>query len=281
MGFVVGCGRSGTTVLGDVIGRHPGAEYLFEPYHLWWAIDERLDVNGLYSGRAGRWFFDAADATEEMEGRFRRVMGSVGRPGAMLVEKTPHNVARIGLLERLAPGSQYVHIVRNGLSVVESIERLATMQPYRLAFMSDYNQWWGTRGAKWEALSAEGHDRGYFGEEVGQLRTDAQRGAYEWIVSIGEADRWREALGERLLEVTYTELTERPREVLERVREHLGLGREETWLAEGAGMLMPERAAKDVECRLPRRLCERFNELQARWGFAGRAEVLEGGSGDA
>ncbi len=30
--FVIGCGRSGTTFLGDVLGSHPKSAYMFEPY---------------------------------------------------------------------------------------------------------------------------------------------------------------------------------------------------------------------------------------------------------
>lgn len=275
MGFVVGCGRSGTTILGDVIGRHPGTVYMYEPYHLWWAIDERLDVTGLYTGHVGKMFFDAEDATKELAERFARAMAPQAQPGKMLIEKTPHNAMRIGLLERLAPSARYVHIVRNGLAVIDSIERLATTQPYRIAFKSNYNQWWGADGARWTALRDEAPGRGHFPDEVGLLETDAQRAAYEWLVSIREMDRHRDGLADRLLEITYTDLTANPEDTLSRVERFLGLGPSPEWVEQASGTLKPERPPHDVERRLPPGVCEAFNQIQERFGFPGRAVPMD------
>lgn len=43
-GFIIGCGRSGTTILGTILEQHPSICYLLEPYHLWAAIDPRTDA---------------------------------------------------------------------------------------------------------------------------------------------------------------------------------------------------------------------------------------------
>jgi hypothetical protein len=54
--FIIGCGRSGTTILGQVLSAHPEVYYLFEPYHLWAAIDPMTDVlepGGVYETSKG------------------------------------------------------------------------------------------------------------------------------------------------------------------------------------------------------------------------------------
>ena len=41
--FIIGCGRSGTTLLGKMFDAHPAVRYLYEPYHLWAAIEPATD----------------------------------------------------------------------------------------------------------------------------------------------------------------------------------------------------------------------------------------------
>jgi hypothetical protein len=63
--FVVGCGRSGTTILGNLIGIHPGVTYLNEPYHLWAAIDPALDLTNLHVRHRARLFWTDPATDEE------------------------------------------------------------------------------------------------------------------------------------------------------------------------------------------------------------------------
>ena len=273
-GFIVACGRSGTTILGRLFATHPEIAYLREPYHYWAQVDRRCDVTNLHYRVRGLWFMDAEDRTDRAQIVFNRlVMGERARSGKpMVVEKTPHNIARIGFLEALAPGARYVHIVRNGIDVCRSIEQLATLQPYRMAFRSRYNQWWGEDGAKWRALSEEGPKRGYFANEVARLVTDAQRGAYEWLTSLGEAERWRDRLGERLLELRYQDLTTDPRGCLARLCEHLGVAAPVDWLESVAQLVGPERVRARTPITLPPGMADAFNSSQERYGFDGRSE---------
>ena len=63
MAFLVGCGRSGTTVLGDVFGRHPEVHYFYEPYHLWATIDPLTDVTNRYQVRPAHLLMDGNDVS--------------------------------------------------------------------------------------------------------------------------------------------------------------------------------------------------------------------------
>jgi hypothetical protein len=212
-----------------------------------------------------------------MRVRFARlILGARERSGRrVLVEKTPHNVYRIGLLEALTGGgAKYVHIVRDGIDVARSIERLAANQPYKMAGRADYNQWWGSNELKWRRLAEEGPARGHFSvEEVSRLRTHGQRGAYEWLTSLGEADRWRAVLGDRLLELTYRELTVDTVQTLRRVASHVGAEAPTPWLDEAVTMVSPERRNKGGELRLPERMNEQFNRYQERYGFEDRSQA--------
>ncbi len=273
--FIVGCGRSGTTILGSLFERHPQAHYLREPYHLWACVEPRTDVNALYYKVAdARFFLDEVDASPEAVQRFRRLFLESTAGGRSMVEKTPHNVARIGFIEALAPGSRWVHIVRDGVDVARSIDRLATGNFYRIAGRPDINQWWGSDGAKWKALAREGAARGYCADDVTALETHLQRGAYEWVVSLEEAARWRQRIGERFLEIRYVDFANATTESLQRLCEHFGIDAPAGWLAWAQQQVSPPRHNKGSTLKLPPCVAERFNRLQAEHDLLGRAESV-------
>lgn len=275
--FIVGCGRSGTTVLGQLVSMNPRVHYLREPYHLWQAIDSRMDVTGLHSTPDDALlFFDQGDSTPEAREKFDKLIARSGHAESheCVIEKTPHNAARLGWIRAAVPNARVLHMVRNGLSVVRSIGRIASKPYYRLGFKPSYNQWWGTRSNKWNRLRREAADRGYFPNEVGLLQTNEQKGAYEWLVSIGEVDRWRETLGDQLLEITYSGLTEETKQTCERIAVHFDIPCDNQWVSRSSKLLSAERINTGGTLRLPRRMCQRFNEYQRRYGFAGRAEPI-------
>lgn len=248
--------------------------YLREPYHLWQAIDSRMDVTGLHSDPEDtRFFMDVDDVTERGKKRFDKTIARTGTKGThqCVIEKTPHNAGKLGWIEAIEPGYKVIHIVRNGLSVVRSINRLATKPTYRLAIKPNYNQWWGENDAKWKALKQEGPALGYFGDEINQLKTSTQRGAYEWLVSIGELDRWRDRLGDRLLEITYTQLTSDPAGTCHQIADHFDIPASDEWIQLAKDMLSSERVNDGDELELPPKMMKQFNEYQERFGFEGRA----------
>src|SRR5579862_8991822 len=72
--YLIGCGRSGTTVCGDALKSHPDIQYFFEPYHLWSTIDPVSDVLNLFQVGTARLLMDQQHCTEEAKRRFRRLL---------------------------------------------------------------------------------------------------------------------------------------------------------------------------------------------------------------
>jgi hypothetical protein len=273
--FIIGCGRSGTSILGKALQHHPDVCYLREPIHLWAAIDRRTDVTHLhYRLPEARFIMDASHSNRQNELRFGRlILGARDRLGARIViEKTPHNAARIGFIESLVHGALYLHIVRDGVDVTRSINRLATTDPFKLAHQPRHNTWWGNENSKWKALARDGVEAGYFPGEIAQVRTHAAKGAYEWLVSLGEVDRWRARLGERLREVRYDDFTSDPAGTLGTLCAFVGISCPQQWLDRVVGLIDAERRNHGQPLRLPPRMCREFNRYQERYGFGGRAE---------
>jgi hypothetical protein len=275
--FIVGCGRSGTTLIGECLRRHQGVEYLFEPYHLWGVVDRRTDVTNLHYDVFPRYFMDGDAATSDAREKLWRLVNwktSKSADTRIVVEKTPHNVARIGFLEEMIPGSRYIHIVRNGMDVALSISRIATQSKVRITGKPTYNQWWGTDNIRWRTLKAESQSRGLIGDEIFQLETELQRAAFEWVISVEEAKRWQAQLGNRFLEVSYSDLTSDAAGQLRGLATFLGLPVQNEWLEQTSALIRPERHS-DVALRLPASLCSRFNHWQSVFGFPGRATPAE------
>lgn len=269
--FVIGCGRSGTTVLGKMLEAHPDVHYIFEPWYLWCAVDPRLDLTNLHTSIEVSAIIDETFFSTDAQVRFNRLFYQ--GESKTLVEKTPHNALRIGYLEKLVPCANYLHIVRDGMEVIESINKLATENTYRIATMLQYNQWWGVRFCKWEAIKRAGVSIGYCAEEVDRLITNRQRGALEWLLSLHEVEKHRAALGQRLLEIKYDDLVTQTIDVLERIANRFDLKQDSEWLANASKMIRP-RQSNNNACKsfiLPRGICEEFNNYQEKYGFPHRA----------
>ncbi len=182
---------------------------------------------------------------------------------------------RIGYLDALAPQARFVHIVRDGVDVCRSIDRLATTNTYRIAGKPTLNQWWGVEDAKWRALAGDGAAAGYYPKQVDGLRDHLVRGAYEWLVSLHEVERMRDMLGERLLDISYSTLTADPETALRQICTFLGLDAPPAWLQTAAATVDPLRSNEGEAVVLPAPMARAFNEFQARFGFANRASPAD------
>ncbi len=273
--YLIGCGRSGTTVCGEVLKHHPDVHYFFEPYHLWASIDPTIDVLNLYHIGSATLLLGPDRCSERSRKRFNRLLlDPAERAGAkLMVEKTPFNACRIGYLDALSPGCKFIHLVRDGVDVARSIDRLSRDRSYGIVGKGDLNRWWGRSGCKWTALATDGSGANYFPDEISLLQSYESKGAYEWLVSLGEIDRWRGRLGDRLLEITYDELTANPRKTLNTICDFLGVVVDDRWLAASVKQIDAARKNFGAPVILPPKMAEAFNREQERFKFANRAVV--------
>ncbi len=272
--FLIGCGRSGTTIVGEIFSDHPEVLYFFEPYHLWGTIDPSIDVLNLYHLGASRLLVDGHHCTAEAKRRFHQLLIEPARRtnAALVLEKTPFNACRIGFIEELRPGSKYIHMMRDGVDVVRSIGRLSLDRTYSIAGRNQLNRWWGRGGCKWTALAEDGVAAGYFPDEVSLLKSYESMGAYEWLVSMGEIDRWRDRLGDRILEMNYEHLTRDPVSSVKQLCQFLSLSMPRAWMERSIQKIGRERHNRGAPLLLPPKMAAAFNDYQMRFGFAGRAE---------
>lgn len=110
--FVVGCARSGTSILGELIASHPEVRYLFEAHDAW-------SLAG--SGPDGSDRLVADDVSPEDQQRIRRWFAQHHRDESLLVEKNPRSALRIPMIRSIFPEARLIHIVRDGRDVACSM----------------------------------------------------------------------------------------------------------------------------------------------------------------
>ena len=176
--FIIGCGRSGTTILGKTLSNHPQIKYLNERRDLWHKSYPEFNIweeNVLNA----KLYATAKDYSEEKSFELRnlffreQVLGNA----TILLEKLPINNFRLEFLQKSFPEAKYIYLSRNGLEVSKSIEKKIQKKN------------WFT-GSKFRLLQQ-------FSGDNNTLDSDEQKGMWEWKLSIHESDSFFKKLPKR------------------------------------------------------------------------------------
>lgn len=183
--FVVGMGRSGTTLLGQVLAAHPAVGFLNEPKAMWHCIRPDEDVIGSYAPRGtGRLRLGAGDADPATAQRahamfswYLRMSGS-----RRVVDKYPELIFRTDFVRAIFPDARFLIAIRSPDRVLPSVAAWSDTHAEEGA------DWWGAGGQKWEVLWREAVE-GLEGNsdicalDLGAETDDRVRAAVEWLVT--------------------------------------------------------------------------------------------------
>ena len=231
--FIVGCGRSGTTVLGRLIQSHPQLAYLNEAGHIW-HYNPQVDIWGPKSAqRKGKLSLTAADLSPRVAERVHRAFAvELHRQGGdYIVEKTPVNSFRIDYLLGIFPDARFIHMLRNGVEVAHSI-----------AVGVHAGTW--HKGRKWELLvdHARTQGKGHLSE---LCQSGIDRGLLEWRLFVTAARRNLSQIPpHRCLEIRYRDLIAAP---------HTACTQIETFIGVDTSQEMRQFAAEQIRRRSPQR----------------------------
>ncbi|MEO7117613.1 MAG: sulfotransferase [Candidatus Limnocylindrales bacterium] len=204
--FLIGAARSGTTFLGDCVGRLPEISYHHEPPAT--KAAGRYAYEGGWGFRRSRWFFRLV---------YRWLLRVELDGGLRFTEKTPTNALLIPFLDRSFKGAQFVHIVRDGRDVATShvkkpwllaSSRGSTVREPGGYLHGPYAPWWvePDRRAEFEATS------------------DIHRVIWAWRRYVEAALRDGPALGPgHYLEVRFESLIANTQHEGERILDFLGI----------------------------------------------------------
>ena len=113
--IVLASPRSGTTILGEVLGRHPQIAHWYEPYFVWENRFPKFDDDVRPAALA------TPKVTRYIRTEFARFRAKSNRP--YILEKTPHNALKIPFVKVVFPNAKWIHLYRDGYDTAYSIFR--------------------------------------------------------------------------------------------------------------------------------------------------------------
>ena len=203
--FIIGCGRSGTTILGKTLSNHPKIKYLNERRDLWHKIypefniwEENVLNPKLYANEKDY----CIEKSSELRNLFFReqVLGNA----TVLIEKLPINNFRLKFLQKCFPKAKYIYLTRNGIEVSKSIEKRIQKKN------------WYT-GNKFRLLQQ------YFEGET-NIMSDQQKGMWEWKLSMDKSHFFFQKLKrDKFIHLSYQDFIENTEDSLSKIFEFLRL----------------------------------------------------------
>jgi len=224
--FILGTGRSGSTVLGKVLSMHKDLEFLNEPKALWAYLHNQEDLMGSYNNGTGRYRLEQSDASADIIKKAHRIFaGSLMVTGQKrFVDKYPELIFRTSFVSKIFPDAQYIFLTRNVDSTCTSIsywsERKGTKERDGTA------DWWGLNNRKWDALLEEllpEHDdlMAHF-DEIRGLNEEG-KAAIEWVVTMREGIKLSKENPNKFIYLPYDELCANSAEWINKLSEFLHL----------------------------------------------------------
>jgi hypothetical protein len=216
--FIIGCGRSGTTILGTALSKHSAVTYLNEPRHLWYSAYPITDIwTSRAPARQGKLFLSEPDAEPDRSVRLKRLFHFEtivsGRP--VLIEKLPINAFRLRFISEIFPDARFVHIYRSGLEVARSIELLSARGS---------GNWFGVDSYKWNQLAEYATCREDTRGLPALCTNGFDKGLLEWRLSTeAVVAHLRTLPADGYCELGYDELVDQPVDTVSRVLAFIGL----------------------------------------------------------
>ncbi|WP_368188424.1 sulfotransferase [Aestuariibius sp. HNIBRBA575] len=224
--YIIGTGRSGTTVLGTLFAMHRDTVFLNEPKAIWHAAHGREDIIGSYTTAPSQIRLPAPEATPAMARKIARIYSGAMRVGLArrVVDKYPELVFRVPFVLALFPQARFIAILRDGVDTCSSVTGWSKRKGENVG--DQVHDWWGRDGRKWQMivdqLLPEHADLAPLQDQLRTCMDHRDRAAVEWILSMREA-RAMAAQHPQVLTLTYEDLCQNPEPVLAQMLSHCDL----------------------------------------------------------
>ncbi len=267
--FILGTGRSGTTVLGKILSMHREVGWLNEPKLMWHAACEHEDLNGNYTDSAAAYRLAAADATPAVQRAMRNQYAAYLRTtrNSRVLDKYPELIFRTEFVRQIFPDARFLFLVRDGYATCRSIARWS--QHHGQSSRKDNTDWWGVNRRKWQLLVEQLVRRdpqlGNHADTIAGFDDHVSMAAVEWILTMQEGLRLTETCSDVTLTVHYEQLTRAPRETVADILQFAGLQPDETVLDYARKTLRPVGETAALE--LPAIIRNSFDAAMQKLGY--------------
>jgi hypothetical protein len=266
--FILGMGRSGTTVLGRILSIHPSVGFLNEPKAMWHVIREDEDILGSYAPpRTGRLYLNVEDADGDVSTRARALYTWYLRAShsKRVIDKSPELIFRREFVRAIFPDALFLIAVRSPWPTLKSVAK------WSKSHTTDDANWWGVSGQKWDILWTQGVVERTSNSDLVTLdlaneNDDHIRAAIEWVVTMREAVSL--AAADPLAQIIrYEDLVRYPRELIRETLRFCELPASSRTEAYADAIVSPQESKDDrrtSSLHLPDRLASVIDETWSR-----------------
>lgn len=249
--FILGTGRSGTTILGIVLSMHKEVGYLNEPKAIWHLIHPHEDIIGNYTQADANYRLTAEDATDDMCHRAAQMFGAylTATRSKRIVDKYPELIFRLDFVRTLFPDARFIFLVRNGWDTCHSIANWS--QRLSVEINGEKHDWWGVNDRKWrllvEQLVKTDPVFAEIADEVKHFDRHLDRAAIEWTVTMQEGLRLLQESPDCIHLLRFEDLTAEPDEALDKLCSFCELSPDNTFREYARQTLHPVPARKPFD----------------------------------
>ena len=267
--FIIGTGRSGTTVLGIVLSMHRDIGFLNEPKALWHSVYPEEDLIGSYNRGNAQYRLDAKEVSPKVRKAMHRLYSSyLFLTGSQrIVDKYPELIFRVPFVREIFPDAKFLFLVRNGWDTCHSIDywsqRLGEQKH------AETHNWWGVNNRKWKLLVKQllPSDKmlAHHMDEIGNFSRYADMAAVEWILSMREGLTLQQKYPQSVHKIIYENFVKNPTETLEELLAFCELKKDSVFIEYAVNTLRPVNKKDNYE--LASVIRPAFNNTMERLGY--------------
>lgn len=267
--YIIGTGRSGTTVLGVVFSVHRDVGFLNEPKAMWNSIYDNEDVIGSYSDLPGRYRLNGQDATSDVVNAAHKLYGAYSFfvCKKRVVDKYPEMIFRVPFVSSIFPDAKFIFLTRNGWDACASITNWS--QRKGEIVNGSTHDWWGVDQRKWKLIKSEliktDLSLSSIHELVDAIDDHRVMAAVEWIVTMREGLRASVENPHSVMTLPYEALVAEPRASLIKLFDFCNLQHDEDCISYAEKSLKPVAPYPEFDMPGPLRLL--FDETMQMLGY--------------
>lgn len=211
--FIIGCGRSGTTILGKTLAKYPLICYLNERRDLWHVAHPEFDIWSKNS-KERKLYATEKDAVPKKTKLLRKLFyqEQIISNKPILLEKLPINNFRLDFINFCFPEARFIYLKRSGLEVAKSIQKELP------------KNWFGNKNIKLKLLNEFGNTHTDFKVDNIEEYSGFQLGLYEWRLSVEQSNKFFKTLSpEKFIPISYTDFVVTPANTISKILDFLQL----------------------------------------------------------